>query len=196
MRKRIEREWFLMPPKQRFNREIILDRAYEMFLKNGMGSVNARSVSKALQCSTQPIFSYFPDMNGLRTALIEKANSEFSARIQEPETAEPSSFVKRSMAYVRFAAEQPNVFLHLCSSNVSPEFMPCSLLLVPPETVISAEQAALRADRAAVLAIHDKLSVYVHGLASLTALGICAFDEKAHGEKVKTMYETLAHGVN
>ena len=46
-----------MPPKQRITREMILECAFVMFLSEGMETVNARSVAKALGCSTQPIIS-------------------------------------------------------------------------------------------------------------------------------------------
>ena len=51
-----------MPPKQRITREMILESSFSMFCREGMENVNARSVAKALGCSTQPIFSYFSDL--------------------------------------------------------------------------------------------------------------------------------------
>ena len=52
-----------MPPKQRITREMIMERAFDMFCREGMDAVNARSVAKALNCSTQPIFSYYAGMS-------------------------------------------------------------------------------------------------------------------------------------
>ena len=57
-----------MPPKQRITREMILETSFAMFCRDGMEAVNARSVAKALNCSTQPIFSYFAGMDDLKSA--------------------------------------------------------------------------------------------------------------------------------
>ena len=56
---------------------MILERSFEMFCREGMEVVNARSVAKALNCSTQPIFSYFSGMQDLKTTLEEKAKEQF-----------------------------------------------------------------------------------------------------------------------
>ena len=66
-----------MPPKQRITREMILERSFAMFSREGMEAVNARSVAKALNCSTQPIFSYFSGMEDLKNALEQKAKETF-----------------------------------------------------------------------------------------------------------------------
>ena len=65
-----------MPPKQRFNKESILEKAYEVFQSSGFNSVTARSVANALNCSTQPVFSYIATMNDVRSGIIKKAEEE------------------------------------------------------------------------------------------------------------------------
>ena len=72
-----------MPPKQRITREMILESSFAMFCQEGMEVVNARSVAKALNCSTQPIFSYYAGMDDLKTALHEKARALFESRIDQ-----------------------------------------------------------------------------------------------------------------
>ncbi|MBR1408951.1 MAG: TetR/AcrR family transcriptional regulator [Clostridia bacterium] len=156
-----------MPPKQRFTQEIILNKAYEMFARGGMTAVNARSVSKALNCSTQPLFSYFPDMSGLRKALIEKGIQDFRNALAAAEN-EGFSEIGRCCAYVRFAADYPMVFLHLLSVR---ETDPCVVLMQMPEAVIAAECASTGLSREAVLQACEELHIYVHGLACMVATG-------------------------
>lgn len=72
-----------MPPKQRITREMILERSFAMFCQEGMAAVNARSVAKALNCSTQPIFSYFSGMDDLKNALDQKAHDVFEQTVSE-----------------------------------------------------------------------------------------------------------------
>ena len=101
-----------MPPKQRITREMILERSFEMFCREGMEVVNARSVAKALNCSTQPIFSYFSGMQDLKTTLEEKAKEQFQDALRvDDQPGDP--LVSIGCAYTRFAAEQPYLFAHL-----------------------------------------------------------------------------------
>ena len=101
-----------MPPKQRITREMILERSFAMFCQEGMAAVNARSVAKALNCSTQPIFSYFSGMDDLKNALDQKAHDVFEQTVSE-EAKDCPALEGSSNAYVRFATEQPRLFAHM-----------------------------------------------------------------------------------
>jgi len=104
-----------MPPKQRITREMILKSAFVMFCNEGMEVVNARSVAKALGCSTQPIFSYFTGMQELKDALDAKAQEMYATDV----TALPESdnwLVDMCAAHVHFACAHMNVYNHLFSS--------------------------------------------------------------------------------
>lgn len=104
-----------MPPKQRITREMILKSAFAMFCSQGMEVVNARSVAKALGCSTQPIFSYFTGMQELKDALDQKAQELYAEKV----TTLPESenwLVDVCDAHVRFACAYPHVYAHLCAA--------------------------------------------------------------------------------
>lgn len=90
---------------------MILDRSFALFMNEGMDAVNARSVARALDCSTQPIFSYFSGMDDLKNELDQRARSSFETSVVS-EARDPSleGFCN---AYVRFAGEQPRLFEHL-----------------------------------------------------------------------------------
>lgn len=104
-----------MPPKQRITREMILQSAFTLFVNEGMGVVNARSVAKALNCSTQPIFSYYTGMQDLKDSLDQKAQEMYVDKV----TSFPQSenwLVDICDAHVRFACTYPHVYTHLCDS--------------------------------------------------------------------------------
>lgn len=101
-----------MPPKQRITREMILEHAFGMLCQSGMETVNARSIARALGCSTQPIFSCFSGMDDLKQTLRERAEA-----VYEEYTAQAESFVDRCVAYVRFAESKPQIFKYLFSGE-------------------------------------------------------------------------------
>ena len=78
-----------MPPMQRITREMILERSFAMFSREGMEAVNARSVAKALNCSTQPRFSYYAGMEDLKTTLEQKADETFDQALKAGDQANP-----------------------------------------------------------------------------------------------------------
>ncbi len=101
-----------MPPKQRITREMILERSFTMFCQEGMEAVNARSVAKALNCSTQPIFSYFTGMDDLKNALEMKAKETFEGVLKNYEV-EGDPLLNVCRTYLRFGVEQPRLFAYL-----------------------------------------------------------------------------------
>lgn len=156
-----------MPPKQRITREMILEKSFEMFCRDGLQMINARSVAKALNCSTQPIFSYFSGMQDLKSALEEKAKEQFATALAvENQPGDP--LVNLGCAYTRFAAEQPHLFEYLFLMRQDSVLSPFSEdsereALVRRE----AEYAGLTEEQADALS--RQMSVYIHGLAALSA---------------------------
>ncbi|MBQ7887523.1 MAG: TetR/AcrR family transcriptional regulator [Clostridia bacterium] len=156
-----------MPPKQRITREMILEKSFEMFCREGMEVVNARSVAKTLNCSTQPIFSYFSGMEDLKNALEEKAKELFENALKvEDQPGDP--MINICCAYTRFAAEQPCLFTHLFMINKDDPLYPfisheARQALVERE----AEYNGLSYEQASKVFV--QMSVYGHGLAAVRA---------------------------
>lgn len=48
-----------MPPKVKITKEMIIDAAFEIARSEGAENINARTVSKKLGCSTQPVMYHF-----------------------------------------------------------------------------------------------------------------------------------------
>ncbi|RKN84373.1 TetR/AcrR family transcriptional regulator [Paenibacillus ginsengarvi] len=55
-----------MPPKAEITKEKVLDAAFEIVRKQGLGALTARSVAQHLKCSTQPIYSAYGKMTDLK----------------------------------------------------------------------------------------------------------------------------------
>ena len=177
-----------MPPKQRITREMILERAFDMFCREGMEVVNARSVAKALGCSTQPIFSYYTGMQDLRTALDLKAQDLFTAEVLEIEKGE-SWFMDLCEAFVRFACKYPHIYRHLYQSACEDKERLSTLCpLGAPITAHICEKACISEDSAK--AAFNRMLVYCVGLASVSIIGVCDINntrsviEKAYSDAI------------
>lgn len=96
-------------PKQRINREMVVDAAFSIARREGTGQVLVKRIAEELHCSVQPIYSYLSNMDELRKAVADKAAShmqEYMARNIDP--ADP--FRSTGYAYVRYAHEEPHLF--------------------------------------------------------------------------------------
>ena len=100
-----------MPPKARISKEDIIKTALELFRKSGEEALNARSIAKALNSSTQPIFSNFATMKDLREAVIADAYMLYLAFLEkETESRKYPQYKAYGMAYIRFAMEERELF--------------------------------------------------------------------------------------
>ena len=159
-----------MPPKQRITREMILERSFVMFSKEGMAAVNARSVAKALNCSTQPIFSYFSGMDDLKNALEQKAKETFDAMLDHiDEDGDP--VVRVCEAYVRFAAEEPCLFAHLFMRHADEAVHPLASK-EQKDVLVKKECAYSGLTEAQAARMYTEVSIFAHGFAALFATGL------------------------
>jgi len=182
-----------MPPKQRITREMILERSFEMFCREGMEAVNARSVAKALNCSTQPIFSYFSGMEDLKTSLEQKAKETFENALKVKEL-EGDPIVNIGAAYTRFAAEQPCLFTHLFMLNKDDPLYPFMSVEARSDLVDrEAAYAGLPREQAAKLYV--EMSVYIHGLAAVRAAHKAEFTPDEMKDMIVSMRSLIEKAV-
>ena len=174
-----------MPPKQRITREMILETSFAMFCREGMEVVNARSVAKALNCSTQPIFSYFAGMDDLKSALENKARELFEAGIAAAIESDRPLF-NGCMAYFQFAMRQPNLFRQMfllkrdnCPANLTAINDALRQKVVLPLAEKNGAAAAQVEERCV------KLWVFTHGVASLAAMGLLDMSEETVVEMLR-----------
>ena len=156
-----------MPPKQRSTREMILERSFAMFCQDGMDVVNARSVAKALNCSTQPIFSYFSGMEDLKNALELKAKELFESALKVKDLP-GDPVINIGCAYTRFAAEQPCLFTHLFMLNQADPLYPF-LSEEARRELVERESAYLNMPFEYAARVYVQMSIYIHGLAAVRA---------------------------
>ena len=176
-----------MPPKQRITREMILERSFEMFCREGMSAVNARSVAKALNCSTQPIFSYFSGMDDLKNAIDQKAHDVFEQTVNE-EARENDKLEGYCDAYIRFAREQPRLFAHMF---LRPDDGSQMFGGIVREPMVSAEADVKGLDSEKAKRVCEDVMIYAHGLAAMQATARTAMTQQQMADRIHELHETL-----
>ncbi|MDE5576403.1 MAG: TetR/AcrR family transcriptional regulator [Oscillospiraceae bacterium] len=102
-----------MPPKTKITKEMILDAAFEITRRDGISNVSARTISKQLDCSTQPIMYNYPSIASVRRDVHLKADEFHMQYIMKPSGRFGQPLVEIAVSYVRFAYEEPNLFKFL-----------------------------------------------------------------------------------
>lgn len=179
-----------MPPKTKITRDMVIAAAFEVAREAGMENINARTVSKKLNCSTQPVMYHFATIEELKRAAYEKADrfhTEYLMHI--PETQE-DIMLGMGLNYIRFGLEEPHLFRFLFQSGFAVEHSLLEMIdseeLIP---VISAMQEAMNMNAEQTKEIFITLALFVHGYASIIVNNSLEYDEKliaAHLERVYT----------
>lgn len=100
-----------MPPKTKFDREAIVDAAFDLAKEEGFVGITARSVAKRLRCSVAPIYLNFETIDDLIKAVVERVFALSDELLKKQEGAD--LFENVGKASLVFAREYPVFFREL-----------------------------------------------------------------------------------
>lgn len=158
-----------MARKTQISKEVILEGAFQMLLREGYAAINITALAKEIGCSTQPIAWHFGNMDGLRSEILtyclDFLKNYFSAE------GENASNILEEIAerYITLAMDYPQLYKYIYMSEHDGEKMgqiahslraknrDKILQMLQMEQGISVEQAEH---------YMMNLQIYVHGIAS------------------------------
>lgn len=98
-----------MARKKEIDKQRILDAAYKLAVRGGIESLTARNIAKAVNCSTQPIYLEFENMQDLRNQVLARISDELKSNtFQQNFTGEP--LIDLDLSYLYFAKEHVDLF--------------------------------------------------------------------------------------
>lgn len=158
-----------MARKTQISKEVILEHAFQMLLREGYAAINITTLAKEIGCSTQPIAWHFGNMDGLRSELLTYC-LDFLKNYFNVEGDNASSILEGiAEQYINLAMDYPQLYKYIYISEHDGEKMgqiaqslraanhDKILQRLQMEQGISAEQA----ERYMM-----NLQMYVHGIAS------------------------------
>ena len=178
-----------MPPKPKITRDMVIDAAFEVARKTGAENINARTVSKKLNCSTQPVMYHFATIEELRKAAYTKTdNYHMEYLMNIPETQE-DIMLGIGRNYIRFAVEEPYLFRFLFQSDFIVENNLLEMIdspeLVP---VISTMQETIGMNIEQTKKVFLTISLFAHGYASIIANNSLEYDEELIKSHIEQAY--------
>lgn len=168
-----------MAPKNKFTKEEMVNAALRVVRAHGIDGLTAKALADELGTSTQPVFTAFGSMDGVRQAVHAAALESFD-RYANAGLQEEVPFFGVGMQYLRFAREEPALYRLLFLSEDSHTAMDAMQRL----------QALVRPTLRRIYRLTDaEADVYfrdlwlvVHGLATLIVTGSCPYSEREIGQ--------------
>lgn len=166
-----------MPPKAKITRDMIIDAAFEIARNDGAETINARTVSKKLNCSTQPVMYHFKTIEELKKAVYVKADEFHSAYIADIQGQSPMKSI--GLQYIRFGEKEKHLFRFLFQTNKFTEKSVSDLTSAKeaePIFDVIAKTRNIPIEQARV--IFKSLFLFAHGYASMFANNDMEYDEE------------------
>lgn len=99
-----------MPPRERISKEHVLNTAFEMTRESGFEALTARKLAERMDCSTQPIFRAYENMDMLKKDLFSKSAEYFSDYMLSNINEKDPIYISMGMAYIELAKKETFLF--------------------------------------------------------------------------------------
>lgn len=170
-----------MAPKNKFTREEMIEAALRVVRAKGIDGLTAKTMAVELGTSTQPVFTGFGSMDGVKREVYAAAVRVYDG-YADAGLKEKIPFFGVGMQYIRFAREEPELYRFLfltrsqekeCSAMKSMQHLQA---LVRPTLMdvyhITAEEADF---------YFRDLWLVVHSLSTLIVTGDCPYTDREIG---------------
>lgn len=170
-----------MGRKTQITKEIILEAALQMLIREGYASINIKSLSKEIGCSTQPIVWHFENMIGFRKAFFEYCIDYAKSQFTVWNGSLDDLLAETARGYVTIACNMPHLFRFVFVDNKDEcknSEVVQDLQLDNTKKIISLlcqEKGLTEAQAASFLMDYE---FYIHGIASYTASRFCNYSEE------------------
>lgn len=166
-----------MPPKSKFTEEQIISAAMGLVEREGVQALTARSLAAELGSSPRPIFTVFDRMEDVQEKVVQAAKRIYAEGVAAG-LREVPAFKGVGKAYITFAATHPKLFqlLFMHTWNSVPDLKNVLVQIEDEyELILESIKTGYGLDEKHSFALYQHMWIYTHGIAVLTATGVCSF---------------------
>ncbi|SCJ95978.1 Uncharacterised protein [uncultured Eubacterium sp.] len=182
-----------MPPKAKFTKEEIVSAALKITRASGINAVSARAIGAALNSSARPIFTVFRNMEEVQREVIDAAKRLYNEYVRQGLEQKPA-FKHVGMQYIHFAVNEPKLFqlLFMSEQKEIPNLSEVlSLIDQNYQNIYLSIMEEYGVDERTAERLYRHLWIYTHGIASLCATKVCAFDESEMNDMLTEVFVGL-----
>lgn len=174
-----------MPASRKINKDDIIRVCLDIVRKDGINGINARRVAKELNCSTQPIFYLYKNMDEIKDDLYKEISNIYFNYILN----DSNSYKDTGLKYIKFAKDEPNFFKILFNGdNDGISYVDYNKSIGKVYEIISM-QTGLSIENAKMF--NFRMWFYVNGIANLVANKTCDFSDEELGELLREQYVSM-----
>ncbi len=182
-----------MPPKPKFTKGEIVEKALELVSRKGVDALTARELGEALGSSARPIFTVFKSMEEVRDEVRAAAMERFD-HFSEDSFLDMPLFKQVGMKMVFFGIQEPKLYqlLFMQESRQPRSFEDIQAMLgEPAERCIRTieEDYGLTPEKAKLL--FENMWLYTFGMGALCATKVCQFSQERLSELLTTQFQAL-----
>jgi AcrR family transcriptional regulator len=171
-----------MAPKNKFTKAEMVAAALQVVRAKGLNGLTAKTMAEELGTSTQPVFTCFGSMDGVKREVYAAAVRVYD-RYTDAGLHQENPFFGVGMQYIRFAQEEPELYRILFLTR--PQGQGCSAMesmahlqaLVRPTLMEVYRITPEEADR-----YFRDLWLVAHSLATLIVTGDCTYTDQEIGQ--------------
>lgn len=181
----------IMPPKPIIDTNDVLIAALSIVRKDGIESINARSVAKALNCSTKPLFRLYKNMDELKQALFCHMN-KYCSDYLKAYSGFNQDYIGVAWHYIKFAQIEPNIFKALFMNNaITQETISNMLIDKDIKGLLNEISVTEKISTSNAQVVYKRMWLLAHGMASLMATNKDLFQM----EEVKSILSDTYQGI-
>lgn len=181
-----------MPPVTRITKEDILNIAYEIVRTDGFNGLNARKVASKLNCSVQPIFHKFTNMDDLKKEVMNKILEVYRDYMLKIYDDKCNEYKNMGIGYIKFAKEEPKlfqiIFMEEHKMNID-DFMESMEVY---QDIKKKLNFILGINGDKLKSFHSKIWIFTHGIATMIATHTCEFTDEQISNMLTEIYVALA----
>ncbi len=154
-------------PQVKVKREDIINVSLKILKTEPFENLTARRIAKELNCSVQPIFHNFINMDDLKKECLDNIYNLYKEYMRNG-AKEEKSYKGMGLAYIKFAKDYPNYFkfLFMSESNLTPDKY---ILDSDGDEVIKEGMKFTGFSYEEQKDFHVKVWIFTHGIATLVA---------------------------
>jgi len=158
-----------MPPRQVFQKEDIINAAFEIAEKVGINELSTRKIADHLNSSTAPVYSCFGSMEDLKLELLKRAESMMWEYALENYTS--SVFLNMGTGLALFARDHKRLFRDIFMENSESKAL-VEKFLFSIEEEMGRDDLVSRLNRSERKELLRRMWIFAHGLAALICVGL------------------------
>ncbi|GGG53122.1 TetR/AcrR family transcriptional regulator [Paenibacillus radicis (ex Gao et al. 2016)] len=182
-----------MPPKAIVTAEKILQAAFEIVRMQGLESLTARSIAQKLNCSTQPVYRIYANMDEVKDHVYEMAVELMQQQVFSYQDEQNSPALNMAIGFLHFAKQEHYLFQFVYLSgyksfDLHEELFVGETLSMKPMLHSKRFQTI---DESKQRNIFIKISIYLIGTGTMINSGTLKMEFHEAVQMVRDMYEAI-----